>query len=182
MTDYYFKYVICAILILFILAGLGVIAGRNELRKFELTTEPESQVTAELKTVATTTTTTTVPTMVETTTETTTADTTTQAKTMSEETIVTPKNKYTPSQFRRDGVIYYDGWTFTWYSERVLPGGGLSIPGRWSDGNFVRDRDGYIVIASSDLQQGTVIDTPFGEGKVYDSGCASGVIDVYVSW
>jgi hypothetical protein len=79
-------------------------------------------------------------------------------------------------------VIYYNGYIFKYYSEKVLPGEGLKIPGRHSDGNFVRDENGYICVASSDLPKGTVVDTPFGKGKVYDTGCPSGVIDVYVSW
>ena len=90
--------------------------------------------------------------------------------------------QYTPQEFRRAGVIYYNGWKFTYYSEKVLPGKGLRIPGRHSDGNFVRDEDNYICVASSDLPKGAVVDTPFGEGKVYDTGCPSGVIDIYCSW
>ena len=87
-----------------------------------------------------------------------------------------------PAKFRRAGVIYYNGYRFTYYSEKVLPGKGLNIPGRHSDGDFVRDGDGYICVASSDLKKGTVVQTPFGPGKVYDSGCPSGTIDIYVSW
>lgn len=92
--------------------------------------------------------------------------------------------KYSPSEFRRDGVYYEDGYRWTWYSERVLPGGGLDIPGRYTDDQgYVKDEDGYICLASEDLEQGTVVDTPFGsEGKVYDSGCDSGTLDVYVGW
>jgi hypothetical protein len=90
--------------------------------------------------------------------------------------------KYSPSYLMNMGVIYDSGWKYTWYSERVLPGGGLNIPGRWSDGDFVRDENGYICVASSDLAKGTVIETPWGTAKVYDCGCASGTIDIYVSW
>lgn len=88
----------------------------------------------------------------------------------------------TPAEFRRAGVVYYNGYKFTYYSEKVLPGPGLKIPGRHSDGNFVRDGDGYICVASCDLPKGTVVDTPFGKGKVYDVCRDSGTIDVYVSW
>ena len=91
---------------------------------------------------------------------------------------------YSPSEFRRDGVEYANGYRWTWYSERVLPGGGLDIPGRYTDDQgYVRDGDGYVCLASDDLEQGTVVETPFGsEGKVYDSGCDSGTLDVYVGW
>ena len=94
----------------------------------------------------------------------------------------TTSSKYSPDYLRNMGVVYDGGWRYTWYSERVLPGGGLNIPGRWSDRNFVRDENGYICVASSDLAKGTVIDTPWGVAKVYDCGCASGTIDVYTSW
>ena len=83
------------------------------------------------------------------------------------------------SDFMRDGIVYHNGNKFTYYSERVLPGGGLNIPGRHTSGGFVRDKDGYIVIAS-DKSNGTVIDTPFGEGKVYDSGVSGNHYDIYV--
>jgi len=81
------------------------------------------------------------------------------------------------------GVNYYNGYKETYYSQRVLPGGGLNIPGRHvaSDGT-IRDSDGYIVVASSDLAYGTVVQTSLGSGKVYDSGCQSGVIDIYTDW
>ena len=91
-------------------------------------------------------------------------------------------SQYTPEDLRFHGVIYWGNYKFTWYSEKVLPGGGLNIPGRWSDGNFVRDIDNYICVASSDLPKGTIVDTPWGIAKVYDCGCSSGVIDIYVSW
>ena len=90
--------------------------------------------------------------------------------------------EYTPEYLRWRGAIYWGGYRFTWYSENVLPGNGLVIPGRWSDGNFVRDEEGYICVASSDLPKGTIVKTPWGTAKVYDCGCASGTIDMYVSW
>lgn len=81
------------------------------------------------------------------------------------------------------GVVYYNGHRETYYSQKVLPGGGLNIPGRHvaSDGT-IRDKDGYICVASSDLAWGTIVETSLGMGKVYDSGCASGTIDIYTNW
>ena len=90
--------------------------------------------------------------------------------------------KYSPNYLKNMGVVYDGGWRYTWYSEKVLPGGGLNIPGRYSDGNFVRDVNGYLCIASSDFSKGTILNTPWGTAKVYDTGCASGTIDMYVSW
>lgn len=91
---------------------------------------------------------------------------------------------YSPSDLQFSGVLYWGGWRWTWYSEQILPGYGLNIPGRYTDGDgFVCDGDGYICLASSSLSKGTIVDTPFDRaGKVYDCGCASNVLDVYVNW
>ena len=81
------------------------------------------------------------------------------------------------------GVVYFNGHKETWYSQKVLPGGGLKIPGRHVDSRgLVCDGDGYICVASSDYKKGTVVETSLGTGKVYDSGCASGTIDIYTNW
>lgn len=85
------------------------------------------------------------------------------------------------SQFMFDGVVYWGGYKFTYYSQSVLPGGGLSIPGRHvnADG-FVSDGDGYIVLAGS-APKGTIYDTPFGyKGKIYDRGTYGNHLDVYI--
>ena len=94
------------------------------------------------------------------------------------------KPKYTAKQFRRLGVIRYKGYRWTWYSQRVLPGRGLKIPGRHVDKNgYVCDQKNRIVLASRNLKKGTVIKTPFGKkGKVYDYCPISGTMDVYVNW
>lgn len=85
----------------------------------------------------------------------------------------------TPSK----GVVYYNGHRETYYSQKVLPGGGLNIPGRHvAEDGTIRDADGYICVASSDLAWGTVVETSLGTGKVYDCGCASGTIDIYTDW
>lgn len=86
--------------------------------------------------------------------------------------------------FQTAGVVYDEAGTrYTWYSEQVLPGGGLDIPGRYTDEEgFVRDETGNIAVASSDHEKGTAVDTPFGPGVVYDTGCASGTVDIYVGW
>ena len=100
------------------------------------------------------------------------------------ETVAISSALYTPGQFQNLGVVYYGDYKWTWYSERVLPGGGLKIPGRHNDENgYICDEDGYICLASSTLSKGTILNTPFGkQGKIYDSGCAVGTVDVYVGW
>ena len=92
--------------------------------------------------------------------------------------------EYSSNYFQQMGVIGWGGWRWTWYSQRVLPGGGLNIPGRHvGAGGYVMDENNRICLASSVLSRGTVVSTPFGaEGCVYDSGCASDVLDVYVDW
>ena len=86
---------------------------------------------------------------------------------------------------RSKGVVYYNGHRETYYSERVLPGAGLKIPGRHvADDGTVRDEDGYICVASdlSYLPKGSILLTSLGPAKVYDTGCAYGTIDIYVNW
>ena len=91
---------------------------------------------------------------------------------------------YSANKFKNIGVVYWNGWKWTWYSQRVLPGGGLRIPGRHVDNNgYVCDGNNYICLASSTLPYGTVINTPFGkQGKIYDTGCATDTVDVYVDF
>ena len=80
------------------------------------------------------------------------------------------------------GVVYWNGYKFTYYSEKVLPGRGLRIPGRHvnADG-YVADEEGYIVLAG-DAPMGSVFETPFGyKGKIYDRGTSGNHLDVYIS-
>ena len=92
---------------------------------------------------------------------------------------VIPSGGLTPSK----GRIWFNGHSETYYSQKVLPGGGLAIPGRHiaSDGT-IRDKDNYIVVASDDYPKGTVVQTSLGAGKVYDSGSGKGNIDLYTDW
>ena len=89
--------------------------------------------------------------------------------------------------FQSAGVVYgEDGTRYTWYSQNILPGGGLDElngNGRHVDEyGYIRDGEGYIAVASSDHDIGTVLDTPFGKAKVYDTGCSSGTVDVYTDF
>lgn len=109
--------------------------------------------------------------------------TTTSATTQTKSTPVKCEMKYTYNQFMNMGVIYYQNKRFTYYSQSVLPGYGLNIPGRHVEGGYVSDGDGYIVLASPNLTaypRYSTIDTPFGrKGKFYDY-CPGGSFDVYV--
>lgn len=89
---------------------------------------------------------------------------------------------YIGNGFESDGVWQDENYRYTWYSSNVLYH--YRTP-EWTAGadGIYRDADGYVVVASSDHVQGTVIeDTPFGACKVYDSGCASGTLDVYTNF
>ena len=85
------------------------------------------------------------------------------------------------SSFKSQGVIYQNGIRYTYYSSNVLYHYRTPEWNAGSDGIY-RDSAGYIVVASSDHPQGSVVSTPFGAGKVYDSGCASGTIDIYTNF
>lgn len=86
------------------------------------------------------------------------------------------------SSFKSQGVVYMDGVRYTWYSQRVLPGGGLNIPGRHVDNGFVKDGDGNIVVASDFDKKGSIVNTPYGQGKVYDSGAGANTRDLYTDY
>lgn len=83
------------------------------------------------------------------------------------------------------GALYFNGHKETYYSQRVLPGSSLAIPGRHvADDGTIRDAEGYISVAAdySYLPYGSVVMTSLGPAKVYDTGCASGTVDIYVDW
>lgn len=101
----------------------------------------------------------------------------------------TPKNNGGGILTKRGGVCYNNpyGYKETWYSQRVLPGGGLKIPGRHVDSRgIICDEEGYICVAvnvnDARFPYGSILQTSLGLAKVYDHGCAMGVIDVYVDW
>lgn len=144
-------------------------------------TQTVEDATTKLSTTAKSTTTTT---MQSTTKPSTTKASTTKASTTKSSSSVSASAIYSAAYFKRQGVLYYNNWRWTYYSEKVLPGPGLKIPGRHNDENgYVCDENNYICLASSTLSKGTVVNTPFGkQGKVYDSGCAADTLDVYVNW
>ena len=89
---------------------------------------------------------------------------------------------YDGNSFKSQGVVYWNGIRYTWYSSNVLYH--YRTPEWTVDSNgFYVTSDGLFVVASSDYPQGTIVDTPFGhKGIVLDSGCASGTIDMYTKF
>ena len=86
---------------------------------------------------------------------------------------------------RSNGSIDVFGHHETWYSTNEAAGKNTAweIPGKHvSDDGTIRDADGYICVASSDHKHGTIVMTSVGPGKVYDTGCSHGTIDVYTNW
>ncbi len=81
------------------------------------------------------------------------------------------------------GVVWFNGHKETYYSQRVLPGNNLNIPGRHVDERgVICDGDGYVCVASYEYPKGTIIETSLGMGKVYDWCATPGVIDIYTDW
>lgn len=92
-----------------------------------------------------------------------------------------PENHLT----RDNGVVYFNGHRETWYSihESGQTVTAWEIPGKHiAEDGTIRDADGYVCIASSDHRRHTVIITSVGIGKVYDTGCSHGTIDIYTNW
>lgn len=92
--------------------------------------------------------------------------------------------KYSCERFKTLGRVQYGEYTYTWYSQRVLPGGGLNIPERHlNEYGLVVDKDEYVVLASDDFCKGAILNTPIGiKGKVYDTGSGVGNLDIYCDW
>lgn len=92
------------------------------------------------------------------------------------------------NSFYSDGVAYIGDTEFKWYSQNVMPGGGLdelNANGRHVDEEtgFVVDGDGYIAVASpwGKDEIGTVVETPYGQGKVYDENMGD-AYDLYTDF
>ena len=86
---------------------------------------------------------------------------------------------------RSNGSIDVFGHHETWYSTSEGCGQttAVPIPGKHvADDGTIRDEDGYICVASSDLKMYSIVMTSVGPGKVYDTGCSHGTIDVYTNW
>ena len=60
---------------------------------------------------------------------------------------------------------------------------GKTAAGTAFDGT-IRDEDGYICVACDYdyYGYGEVVETSIGWGKVYDTGCAYGTVDIYTDW
>lgn len=76
------------------------------------------------------------------------------------------------------------GWRYTEYYPSENTGAFAYAPDLeivLGDDGAYRDKDGYVVVASSSLGKFDTVDTPYGQGKVYDTGCAAGVVDIYTN-
>lgn len=85
------------------------------------------------------------------------------------------------NDFMHEGVrVGEDGTEYTWYSSNTAR---HWRTGEWTvdEDGFYRDADGYYVVATDGAAEGDVVDTPWGEGRVYDGGCGSAV-DMYTAF
>ena len=99
---------------------------------------------------------------------------------------------YTPSGYEATDLDDLLGWqgrandgttTYTWYPNDIGYG---SIEGRipdchYDDNGVAYDGDGYIAVSADGYEMGEVIETPYGDAKVYDKGSGYGNIDVYTN-
>lgn len=91
------------------------------------------------------------------------------------------EERMNPESFRDAGVTVQGGTRFTWYSS-LEPGGEVDAECEAGEDGIFRDSDGYVVVASCDYGRGEVVETPLGDGKVYDYCPTSGTVDVYTEW
>jgi glucan-binding YG repeat protein len=108
-----------------------------------------------------------------------------QAQQVQTQTQNTPTESNTEAQggvlTKEGGVNYFNGSRETWYSSNQLYHYRTNEWTAGADGVY-RDKDGYVVVARSDMAQGATLETSLGTGKVYDSGCANGTTDIYTKW
>ena len=76
-----------------------------------------------------------------------------------------------------DGVYEFGGRIETYYGGAAVYDSECWV----DDDGFWRDQDGRYVVASSDYEEGTVVEGSMGECVVMDSGCDSGTLDYHVS-
>ncbi len=88
-----------------------------------------------------------------------------------------------PPLTKSKGRVKFNGHYETWYSQKVLPGNGLNIPGRHvGPGGLIMDGDGYICVATLLVGMGQTIQTSLGMGKRYDTCGGADVVDIYTDW
>lgn len=91
-------------------------------------------------------------------------------------------SNYSDGDFQSQGVINQNGYRYTYYSSNVLR---HYRTDEWTAGDdgIYRDSSGYVVVASDAHPQGSIVSTPFGEGRVYDTGVGrNDTIDIYTNY
>ena len=91
-------------------------------------------------------------------------------------------SNYSGGDFQSQGVINQNGYRYTYYSSNVLR---HYRTDEWTAGDdgIYRDSSGYVVVASDAHSQGSIVSTPFGEGRVYDTGVGrNDTIDIYTNY
>ena len=86
-------------------------------------------------------------------------------------------------QLKRFGRVNFNGHIETWYSQRVLPGKDLKIPGRHvGKYGLVMDKDKNICVATTLVGMNRSIQTSIGKGKRYDTCPTPNIVDIYTDW
>ena len=94
----------------------------------------------------------------------------------------TSSSNYSSGNFQSQGVINQNGYRYTYYSSNVLRHYRTDEWNAGDDGIY-RDSNGYVVVASDAHPQGSIVSTPFGEGRVYDTGVGrNDTIDIYTNY
>ena len=88
-----------------------------------------------------------------------------------------------PPLTKSKGRVKFNGHWEYWYSMKNFPIVLLKIPGRHVDQRgLVLDKDGYIVVATTLVKMGEIIETSLGMGKRYDTSGFADTVDIYTNW
>ena len=88
-----------------------------------------------------------------------------------------------PPLTKSKGRVKFNGHYESWYSLKPVGGPGVRAPGRHLDSRGIfLDKDGYIIVATTLVKMGEIIETSLGMGKRYDTSGFADTVDIYTNW
>ena len=88
-----------------------------------------------------------------------------------------------PPLTKSKGRVKYNGHYECWFSMRQTLAPPIKAPGRHVDKRgLVLDKDGYIIVATTLVKMGELIETSLGMGKRYDTNFLADLVDIYTNW
>ena len=88
-----------------------------------------------------------------------------------------------PPLTKEKGKVKFNGHYETSYSQKLLPGRrSENLNNHVDKRGVVCDRDGYIIVATTLVKMGGLIQTSLGMGKRYDTCSVANTVEIYTYW